>query len=674
MTDTDLASAPVAAVPTFDEPIIDVEEWRELPRPHLYVHGGFAGTDARFSFHLPPAEQYEGRFFQHFTPTPDSEDLAQTLTGQEDRIGFAFHAGASFVETNSGGVSGGPGSGVDPTVAGYRVAAAAAAFFREVARRVYGEHRPYGYAYGGSGGAYRTFGAAESTEGVWDGFVPYVAGSPMAAPNVFMVRMHAQRILRDCLDGIADAMEPGGSGDPYAALDAEQRDALREVTRMGFPLRSWFGHRTMGTQAFGLLAPAVVMSDPDYFERFWTEPGHLGADPAASVHRDRVRVTCAVTEVLRRHDGPELGPLADLLDGPRGGVDEAFKGAGPHADSVVALRLAEAPSGWVRGATLRVLTGDAAGTTASLRGLHGDLAVIDFPEVAAGLTRIAAGDAVAVDNSDFLAAQTYHRHQVPGPEYAVYDQYRDQNGAPRYPQRPFLLAPQFAAGAAGHVPTGRFAGRMILVESMLDREAYPWQADWYRARAAEHLGAELDDRFRVWYVDNALHGDVEWQEHPDHTVSYLGVLHEALRDLAAWVERGVPAPRSSRYAVVDGQVELPASAADRLGVQPVATLTVDGAERADVAPGAEVRVELVAEVPQHVGAIVRVLWDLDGDGVFETDETVTPAERIERAATVTFDTAGTRFVAVRVSSQHDGDAATPFGRIDNVARARIVVG
>ena len=71
---------------------------------------------------------------------------------------------------------------------------------------------------------------------------------------------------------------------------------------------------------------------------------------------------------------------------------------------------------------------------------------------------------------------------------------------------------------------------------------------------------------------------------------------------------------------------------------------------------------------------MRVLWDLDGDGVFETDEVVDPAERVERTATIAFDTAGTRFIAVRVSSQHDGDAATPFGRIDNVARARVVVG
>ena len=30
-----------------------------------------------FSFYFPPAEQYQGRFFQHITPVPDSENLAQ---------------------------------------------------------------------------------------------------------------------------------------------------------------------------------------------------------------------------------------------------------------------------------------------------------------------------------------------------------------------------------------------------------------------------------------------------------------------------------------------------------------------------------------------------------------------------------------------------------------------
>ena len=38
-------------------PFIDVDEWRDAPRRHRYVHGGFKDTHTRFSFYLPPKEQ-----------------------------------------------------------------------------------------------------------------------------------------------------------------------------------------------------------------------------------------------------------------------------------------------------------------------------------------------------------------------------------------------------------------------------------------------------------------------------------------------------------------------------------------------------------------------------------------------------------------------------------------
>ena len=210
---------------------------------------------------------------------PDSEHLAQEATGEQDKIGFAVSSGGYFLETNGGGASGHPGSSVDPTIAAYRANAASARYSRVVAARMYGEHRPYGYAYRGSGGGYRTIGSAENTSDVWDGFVPYVIGSPMAIPNMFTVRMHAQRILRNRFDQIVDALEPGGSGDMFEGLDEEERDVLTEVTRMGFPPRSWFGHRTMGMHAFPVLYRGLVAADPTYFEDFWTTPGYLGFAP-----------------------------------------------------------------------------------------------------------------------------------------------------------------------------------------------------------------------------------------------------------------------------------------------------------------------------------------------------------------------------------------------------------
>lgn len=656
-----------AADPEFAHPYVDIDEWREadaLGVRHRYVHGGFTGTQTRFSFYLPPAEDYQGRFFQHVTPVPESENLAQQSTELDaaNKVAMAFDAGAAFVETNGGG--GGMAQSPDPSLAAYRANAASAEQFRAVASAMYGEHRAYGYLYGGSGGGFRTIGSAENTAGVWDGFVPYVIGSPMAMPNVFCVRQRAHRVLAAKLDALVDAFEPGGV-DPYSLLNDEEADALREVTAMGFPPRSWFDHATMGLHGFRALFAGVKMADPTYFTDFWTVPGYEGADPGSSVHRDRVRHATTVAGFVGPREAVELGLLPEsVVKQMAGNVDNSFAGGG---DAPVAIRLASAPPAGVQGADLVVTSGDAAGAEFVLEGVHGEYAILGFAD-GAKLSVLAPGDEVRVDNSDILAAQTYHRHQVPGPEYAVWDQYRNPDGTPRYPQRPFLVGPLFTRGAAGSVPSGDFDGKMIVVACLMDKEAYPWQADWYAQQVAAHGGAE---RFRLWYVDRALHGDRP-SEFPTQVVSYLGVLHQALRDVAAWAEGGAEPAASSSYEVVDGQVVAAPTAAERGGVQPVLTLTVDGSERADVAPGAAVEVEFTAEAPAGGGGIVDVQWDLDGDGVFEARDTPQGA-RVELTRTATFDARGTYFVTVVVAGQRDGDPGNPYTRLENLARARVIV-
>jgi hypothetical protein len=657
----------------FHTAYVDADEWRDAPVRHRYVHGGFTGTETRFSIYLPAEAQYGGRFFQHVTPVPDSEHLAQSAMGEEDKIGFSIASGAYFLETNGGGESGAPGSSVDPTIAAYRANAAAAQHSRVIAAAMYGEHRPYGYLYGGSGGGFRTMGAAENTSGVWDGYVPYVIGSPMAIPNMFTVRMHAQRLLRHHFDRIVDAVEPGGSGDMFEGLDADECEALVEVTRMGFPPRSWFGHRTMGMHAFPILYGAVVMADPSYFEDFWNEPGYLGHERPPSLLRDVVQHRCEVAATISAQEAVELGLDLGAQPGQAdGGVDTAWRGPDAPPSVPVAVRLSSAPGPEVLGAELIVSSGAAAGAKLSVLTVEGDIAVLG-PGNAEEKAQLQAGDAVEVDNRGYLAAQTYHRHQVPTPDFAPWDQYRDADGSPLYPQRPLLLGPLFAAAAAGTVQTGRIEGKMIVVASLLDREALPWQADWYRARVEEHLGSAIDDQFRLWFTDNALHGDDEVQESPTHVVSYLGVLHQALRDLSAWVEKGIVPASSTSYEVVDGQVVVPDDAAERHGVQPVVTLTVDGDERVDVTSGAEVTFRAVAEVPGHTGVIVRVEWDFDGAGRFPVVESLEPGERAVIERRHTFATSGTWFPTVRVTSNRDGDTSTSYAQIRNLARVRVVV-
>jgi len=657
----------------FDRPYVDIDEWCDDPCPHRYVHGGFTGTETRFSVYLPPPELYGGRFFQHITPVPDSENLAQHATGEQDTIGFSIASGGYFLETNGGGVFGGLGS-PDPTVAAYRANAACARYGRQIASERYGEHRPYGYAYGGSGGGYRTIGAAENTAGVWDGFVPYVIGSPMAIPNMFTVRMHAQRVLRHQFDRIVDALEPGGSGDMFDGLNDEERAALTEVTRMGFPPRSWFGYRTMGMHAFPVLYQGMVMADPSYFEDFWMVPGYLGHDMPTSFERDRVQLECEIAAVLTQADALGLGLHVGSQPGQaRGGVDTAWRGSDEPRSVPVAVRLSRPATVDVQGAELVVRSGGAAGARLLLVSVAADLAVLG-PGGPDALTRLAPGDAVRVDNSGFLAAQTYHRHQVPDTDdFPVWDQFRNPDGSPVYPQRPLVLGPLFANAAAGSVQTGRVTGKMIVVASLLDREAFPWQADWYRTKVRERLGSTFDDQFRLWFTDNALHGDDELQESPTHTVSYLGVLHQALRDVSRWVEHGVAPPAGTSYEVLDGQVVVPDEARRRGGIQPVVSLTADGGARADIGVGAPVHLRAVAEVPTGTGAVVKVEWDLDGTGDFPVAEPIEAATRVAVERLTSFAAPGVYFPTVRVAAQRDGDPATPYGRIQNVARVRVVV-
>jgi len=64
-----------------------------------------------------------------------------------------------------------------------------------------------------------------------------------------------------------------------------------------------------------------------------------------------------------------------------------------------------------------------------------------------------------IDNSNYLAVQTYHRHKVPTPDYYPWNQYRGTDGKPIYPQRAILLGPQFARGAAGSIRPENFMER-----------------------------------------------------------------------------------------------------------------------------------------------------------------------------------------------------------------------
>jgi hypothetical protein len=478
-----------ASDPLFKEPYIDVDEWREKPVQHRYVHGGFKGTDARFSFYFPSKEQYQGRFFQYVTPAPASEKLDPQnagALGTEDNMLFSLASGAYFVLTNEGGPS---AIGGDQTIGGYRVNAAAAEYSRVVAEQMYGSARPYGYAFGGSGGCFKSTSGLEHTN-TWDGAVPYVCGSPMAFPNVYTVRMLAMRILKDKFPSIVDAVEPGGSGDMYQGLSEEQRATLAEVTKLGFPPAGWFDYKTIGEGGFPVLFPLVRMLDPGYFKDFWTVPGYEGVNPSPSLSQARIQHATTVVKTVSAGD-PEVSGLF-------GGVDAAKQAT---MASQTGFQVESMPSGSLEGAFVVVMSGDSRGKQLPVGKVVGNTVFIAVNPFGADNSKdvkaVKPGDEVVLDNSDFLAVQYYHRHQVPGPDFYVWDQFRGPDGKPLEPQRKMLIGPMVTG--AGSVQSGRFKGKMIMVESLMDQDAFPWQADWYRSKVKEALGDHLDENFRLWF-------------------------------------------------------------------------------------------------------------------------------------------------------------------------------
>jgi hypothetical protein len=149
--------------------------------------------------------------------------------------------------------------------------------------------------------------------------------------------------------------------------------------------------------------------------------------------------------------------------------------------------------------------------------------------------------------------------------------------------------------------------------------------------------------------------------------------------LSAWVEKGVPPPASTSYKVVDGQVVVPATAVERKGIQPVVTLRANGGVRAEVAAGKPVKFTAVIEVPPTTGKVVAAKWDFEGEGTFPVVQEIKESNstdsgtRVKLASNHVFLKPGTYFTTILATSQREGDPHTPYARIENLGRVRVVV-
>jgi hypothetical protein len=324
---------------------------------------------------------------------------------------------------------------------------------------------------------------------------------------------------------------------------------------------------------------------------------------------------------------------------------------------------------------MRLESGEAKGRQLYCMGHAGDLFMCDG-HGEANLERfngVRAGDDIHVENRKFLAFCYFGRHHIMAD--AQFDCLR-VNGIPIYDQHPVpLMSPLMGVSYTGH-----YEGKLLWIHHTHDSSLWPSQGIIYEGAVNECQGKEAAaEKFRLQWTENAEHiGSSMLPSSPLRAtntwlIEYTPIIEQGLFDLARWVEEGI-APASTTYEYVDGQVVLPASAAERGGVQPVISVTADGGDRAEVGVGTPVNLEMVAEAPPEGGTIVSVDWDFDGSGTFPFRHEISGGDTaVKLSTTHSYDRPGTYFATARVRSHRDGDMSATTRLLENLASARVVV-
>jgi hypothetical protein len=679
--------------PHFGAPYVDRDEWHDEPHGHRRVHGGFADCDTRFTFYFPRLEEWQGRLIMPLEGAHAGHEdffggaLGDALGG----IGLTARLGGYMVESNMGHIGDDidPKGGEDATLYGWRAAAETARLSKHLAQQVYGSAPHHSYVWGGSGGGRRSPLVLENAPDVFDGALPFMGGGDVrpfpakerikgAQVMSFACMFNVQRMLRhgDTMEKIIDAMQPGGSGDPFEGLDSHVREEFASLYRQGFPRGDEFMIATPMGQIWlwSSIADLLVEQDPAYFDSFWTKPGYIGHDLPSAVEDDVIDVVTTVSRVVTvqdlltdpAFDAPEymlMKTIAGIMAG-QGSMDMAY-----------AVEVKGLPDGYRLGAGLQLKSGEAAGRQLYCIGSVGDVFACDG-HGEANLMRfngVKVGDQIHVDNRKFLAFCYFHRHHLM--EDAQFDSLR-LDGIPIYEQHPVpLMSPLMGVSY-----TGQFEGKLLWIHHTHDSSLWPSQGIIYRGAVLNAQGPEAAaEKFRLQWTQNAEHIPPTFLPNSSKRatatwlIDYFPIIEQGLADLIQWVEEGV-APPNTAFEFVDGQVRLPTAASERGGVQPVVSVTANGGLRAEIKAGEPVQLDVAAEVPANCGTIVSVVWDFDGWGSFPFDHDVDGSDTsVHLSTTHTYDTPGTYFATALVHSNREGKVDAEFRRLANLASARIVV-
>ena len=649
--------------PYFGPAYLDIDEWRDTPVRHRYVHGGFKNTETRFSFYFPPPELFKGRILHHLEGGSGGHDNAAV-----GDVPFAFSLGAVLTESNRGHFGGDLTiTRTEPLVHIYRAPAESTRLARILATEMYGKRPKYGYVWGGSGGSGPTMVCLEKASDIFDGCVPYVIGHGNSWSYGFSVQANVTRILGDKIYKLVDAMAPGGSGKVFDGLNSEEREAMATLYRSGQPRGAELVLLTsgyMGTWANHI--SALCEFDPTYLSDFWNKPGYEGGDGRLDkVLIDKKTTVTKVVHAKQLREGEMAEPWRMRYLLSRSADDAALGVVIKGIDPKKAL-----------GLTIKVLSGKVKGHELHTTVVLGDV-LIAQADVPYRFEGVEPGDEVQVDNRKYLAYCYFHRYQTD--DSPQYGQLR-VDGEPIYPKRKTFAGLSFDP-PEGWRPSGKFTGKQIVVQNAHDAACLPNAGHAWRKQLEGTLGARLNDQFRLWYTEKAAHGPPSSHPPTDpmpgaRLIEYRGVLEQAIRDVVTWVEEGkAPSPTTGYQFDADQQLLLAPTADKRGGTQPVVKAKANGGVRAEVKVGQPVTLEAVAETPPGTGTIINVEWDFDGKAEWkERDASVTgKASKVTVKTTHKYTKAGTYFPAVRVTSNREGDVNAKFGRAMNLDRVRVVV-
>ncbi|KAI1064463.1 hypothetical protein LB506_007953 [Fusarium annulatum] len=626
--------------PIYSRPVIDSEAHETLPIPHLRVSGHFEGTVVDFNIYLPD-NGWEGRFFQLVHPLQNS-------TASDREIGFGADSGGYTVRA----------SGL-PT---YRGDAATAKFSMVIASEHYKPkaNKIHGYIYGGSGGSLVTVGAMENTIGIWSGAVTLIQAVPVSINN-WSVRALAGLVLQNKSAEIEEALRPGGSGDVYSTFSHTERKVFEEATALGVPIKGWETFYETGASESlwesirSVSGSAVMRMDPTYVEDFWNQPGYLGTEK--SKLGDMVREEMLDYETLITSIKYDVNNVPVELT-----VGEAPKSTRAYWLDIIIMSKDGEEIGKI---------------TAKGQDNSDNKTVTLHPNNdTAALSLLQKGTQVHIRNRMFLAMHALHRYSLPKRAgFYGYDYLRDSKRTPIYPQRSVLVAEQITRSASGGATfSGKFNGKMIVMDNLLDVDAFPWHADWYKHQAREVYGDDIDNKFHLHYTENADHqmGPVEGPK-SYRVVEFTGIYEQHLRDLSIWCETGTYSSTPTNYTIHNGQVHLPATAPERKGIQPVVGLTVDGSKQVEVKAGTTVNFRVHVGVPPGAGKVVFSQCDFEGTGNFVKESFGAVAQSVEFTVSYTYHRHGIFFPAVRAASRKEGNMDSPYGLALNMGWTKVVV-